>query len=136
MKRAQPTAFATRLGAFLHLTTLGKAHATALCLIPMALAIPGWTAQTVTPIRGNYCTAMGPQGWFVRAENAQRVAFGADLNSGDGLLGASYSIFSAGRLNVVPGSETPDRAVAATLTRFGQVQTRFGNRVQLAANVF
>ena len=92
--------------------------------------------QPVAPIRGSYCVAMGPRGWFVRAENAQRVAFGADLNSGDGQLGASYAVFAAGRLSMVPGSETPDRAVAKTITQFGQVQTRFGARVQLAPNIF
>jgi hypothetical protein len=84
----------------------------------------------VRPLRGNYCSAMAPQGWFVKAENAQRVAFGADLVSGDGMLGVGYSVFGGGTLTGMRGYETPDRAVAMSLG------TRLGNLRQLASNVF
>src|SRR5258708_3294776 len=73
---------------------------------------------------------MGPQGWFVKAENPQRVAFGGDLVSGDGMLSAGYSVFGGGALTGVRGSETTDRAVAAWLG------VRLGNLRQLASNVF
>jgi hypothetical protein len=85
---------------------------------------------SVRPLRGNYCSAMAPQGWFVKAENAQRVAFGADLVSGDGMLGVGYSVFGGGTLTGLRGYETPDRAVAMSLG------TRLGNLRQLASNVF
>ncbi len=86
---------------------------------------------TVRPIRGNYCYAMGPQGWFVKGENPQRVAFGADLLNGDGTLSASYSVFGGGTLSGMRGYETPDRAVASWLSTRG-----LGNLRQLAPNVF
>jgi hypothetical protein len=35
-----------------------------------------------------------------------------------------------------PGFETPDRAVAATLTSFGTISVRFSNQRQVAPNVF
>ena len=114
------------------------------CFVACALAaLPGFgqpsratsarrTAPVrVTPVRGRYCSAYAPQGWFVVAENAQRVAFGADLQSGDGKLGASYAVFSAGTLNIVPGNETPDRAVANSITMSGTQPARFGTRKQL-----
>ncbi|MGO8816008.1 MAG: hypothetical protein ACLQVG_15300 [Terriglobia bacterium] len=89
----------------------------------------------VQPFRGQYCASVGPPGWAVIAENPQRAAFGADLASGDGLAFAGYSIFPAGSI-APPGSETPSRAVANTLTAFGTVQVRFGRHLQLAPNVF
>jgi hypothetical protein len=79
---------------------------------------------------------MGPQGWAVIAENAQRVAFGADFMSSDGMVGAGYAIFGGGTLTRMPGAETPDRAVAFNLTRSGTLQTRFGNKQQIGPNVF
>ncbi len=79
---------------------------------------------------------MGPAGWAVIAENAQRVAFGADLVNADNTAYAGYSIFGAGSLTAVPGSETPDRAVAKSLTGFGRIPVKFGTRQQLASNVF
>jgi hypothetical protein len=90
----------------------------------------------VVPFRGQYCGSVGPRGWFVRAENAQRVAFGADFTSGDGKVSAGYSIFAAGSLNTVPGFENPDRAVAANLTGMGSIPTRFGNKQQIGPNVY
>ena len=90
----------------------------------------------VVPFRGQYCASVGPRGWFVLAENAQRVAFGADFRSVDGKASAGYSIFAAGTLNTVPGNETPDRAVANTLTQMGTVPSRFGTRQQLGPYVF
>jgi hypothetical protein len=90
----------------------------------------------VTPVHGKYCAAFAPQGWFVATENAQRVAFGADLQSGDGQAGASYAVFAAGTLNTVPGNETPDRAVAYAITLSGSQATRFGTRQQLGPNEF
>ncbi len=91
---------------------------------------------TVRQFRGQYCSAMGPQGWAVVAENAQRVAFGADFLSSDGLVAAGYSIFGGGSLTHIPGGETPDRAVALNLTQSGRLPTRFGNKQQIGPNVF
>jgi hypothetical protein len=90
----------------------------------------------VRPVRGQYCMALAPQGWFVSGENAQRVAFGADLRSGDGRASASYSIFAAGTLNTVRGYETPDRAVAMAISQMGTVPTRYGTRRQLGPSEF
>jgi len=90
----------------------------------------------VRPVRGKYCTALAPQGWFVGGENAQRVAFGADLRSGDGRASASYSIFAAGALNTVRGYETPDRAVAMAISQMGTVPTRYGTRWQIGRSEF
>ena len=90
----------------------------------------------VVPFHGQYCGSVGPRGWVVLAENAQRVAFGADFSSADGKASAGYSVFAAGTLNTLPGNETPDRAVVRTLTQMGTIPTRFGNRQQLGPNVF
>ena len=89
----------------------------------------------VQPFRGQYCGSVGPPGWAVIAENPQRVAFGADLMSADGMAFAGYSIFSAGPMAPM-GLDTPDRAVAATLTGFGTTPAQFGPRQQLGPNVF
>ena len=91
---------------------------------------------TVKPFHGQYCASVGPPGWAVIAENPQRVAFGADLMNADGSAYAGYSIFGAGSLTMVPGAETPDRAVTSALTNLGTTQTRFGARRQLGPNVF
>jgi len=90
----------------------------------------------VVPFRGRYCASLGPRGWFVAAENAQRVAFGADFSSADGKATAGYSIFGAGSLNPLPGHQTPDLAVAANLSGGGKIPTRFGTKQQLGPNVF
>ena len=85
--------------------------------------------------RGRYCSSLGPPGWAVIAENAQRVAFGADFANANGTAYAGYSIFAGGRLGI-SGTETPDRAVAYQLTGFGRTQIRFGNRQQMGPNVY
>jgi hypothetical protein len=54
----------------------------------------------------------------VTAENKQKVAFGADLLSGDGLAAAGYASFAA-------MSMAPDQAVAYQLSGFGRTPTRF-----------
>ena len=72
----------------------------------------------------------------MRSSTASRVAFGADLVNADNTAYAGYSIFGAGSLTAVPGSETPDRAVAKSLTGFGRIPVKFGTRQQLASNVF
>lgn len=88
------------------------------------------------PFSGQYCASVGPQGWAVLAENAQRVGFGADFLSADRKAAAGYSIFAAGTLNIVPGSETPDRAVANNLTQMGTLRVSLGNKQELEPNVF
>ena len=91
----------------------------------------------VKPFRGRYCASVGPAGWAVIAENAQRVAFGADFTNGDHTAYAGYAVFGGGALaSGVPGSETPDRAVARNVTNMGQTITKFGPRQQLGPNVF
>ena len=91
----------------------------------------------VKPFRGKYCASVGPPGWAVIAENAQRVAFGADFSSGDGTAFAGYSIFGGGTLaSGVPGYETPDRAAAYSITNLGRTPARFSNRQQIGPNVF
>jgi hypothetical protein len=113
----------------------------AFCFAPAAIgqtrpAAGGRSAPVrVQPFRGQYCRSLGPPGWAVIAENPQRVAFGADLVSADGLAYAGYSIFSTGQMSV-QGFETPDRGVATQLTSFGSIRTRFGNRQQIGRNVF
>jgi hypothetical protein len=99
-------------------------------------AIACTAAAALNPIYGRYCTASAPPGWFVAAESAQRVAFGADLQSGDGMAGASYAVFSAGALNIVPGNETPERAVANAITLSGWQPARFGTRQQIGPDEF
>jgi hypothetical protein len=89
----------------------------------------------VQPFRGKYCASIGPVGWAVTAENAQRVAFGADLSNAQGTAGAGYSIYAGGSLGI-RGTETPDRAVAYQLSNFGRTPTRFGNRRQMGPNTF
>ena len=96
---------------------------------------------TVADGRGRFSTGSIAEQWgrvvgrsLLRIR--KRVAFGADLLSGDGKAAASYSIFGAGSLNQVPGYENPDRAVASSLSRFGQEQVRFGRRMQIDNNVF
>ncbi len=70
------------------------------------------------------------------AENPQRVAFGADFSSADNKATAAYAIFPAGSINTLPGNETPERAVATWLTQMGTVRIRFGQRQQVAPNIF
>jgi hypothetical protein len=110
---------------------------------PQPNAQGGGNARRPAPIpvglvRGRYCAFYAPRGWFVRAENAQRVAFGADFNSGDGTIGASYAVFGAGRTisTMLRGVETPDRAVANSLTMSGTKPLRFGNKIQLGPSLF
>jgi hypothetical protein len=90
----------------------------------------------VTYFRGRYCSSIGPTGWAVIAENAQRVAFGADFVSGDGAAYAGFSIFGGGPPTPIQGQETPDRAVASSLSNFGRTPTRFGNRQQIGQNAY
>lgn len=90
----------------------------------------------VIPFQGQYCASLAPQGWFVVAENAQRSAFGADFSSADGKATAGFSIFPAGTIGSIPGSQTPDGAVAASLSSMGSVRLQFGQRMQLGPNVF
>jgi hypothetical protein len=90
----------------------------------------------VVPFRGQYCGGQGPRGWIVTAENAQRVAFGADFLSQDGKAAAGYTIFGGGALAAGPGGETPDRAVATSLSSFHTVPTQFSNWKQLSQNTF
>jgi hypothetical protein len=90
----------------------------------------------VTPFRGRYCYSIGPAGWAVIAENAQRVAFGADFVSADGQAYAGFAIFGGGPPTALQGQETPDRAVATQLSNFGRTQTQFTNRIQIAQNIF
>jgi hypothetical protein len=89
----------------------------------------------VQPFHGQYCASVGPPGWAVIDENAQRSSFGADFASGDRMAYASYSIFPAGSI-APPGFETPLRAVTASLTSFGTIPTRIGNPRQVGPNVF
>ena len=94
----------------------------------------------VTPVRGQYCAAFAPAGWHVVAENAVRSGFGADLLSGDGRAYAGYSVGAAGNLNILPGHETPDRAVRTETAEVGRLMdggpTSFGRTQQLGPNTF
>jgi hypothetical protein len=111
-----------------------------LAALPMAArrgqGAPRSAPMQVVGFRGQYCTSMGPRGWALIAENAQRVAFGADSLSPDGKAAASYAIFGAGTLNTMPGFENPDRAVATNVSHLGSERARFGQRQQLDRNVF
>jgi len=89
----------------------------------------------VEPFRGQYCASLGPAGWSVLDENPQRSSVGADLASGDRLAYAGYLIFPSGSM-ASPGSETPERAVAATLSSFGTIEVRYGAHRQVGPNVF
>src|ERR1035438_7564171 len=62
-------------------------------------------------VRGKYCVAYAPQGWRVTGENAQRIAFGADMLSANGLAHAGFSVVGGGAMAARHGVETPDRAV-------------------------
>ncbi len=101
-----------------------------------AMAAPHPQPMAVNGFRGQYCMSMGPRGWAVIAENPQRVSFGADMLSGDGKAAASYAIFGTGNMAPMRGFETPDRAVAFNLSRFGQLRAQFGERRQIDRNVF
>ncbi len=90
----------------------------------------------VAPFHGQYCSSFGPRGWAVTAENPQQFSFGADFLSADGKAGAGYSIFPAGNLNPTPGFQSPDAAVAATLSLMGYQKVTFGQKMQLATNVY
>jgi hypothetical protein len=72
----------------------------------------------------------------VTAENPQRIAFGADMLSGNGLAHAGFSVSGSGAMAARRGVETPDRAVANSLSAGGRLPTRFGVRKQLGPNVF
>lgn len=109
----------------------------------MAMPLPQQRAQAVaakpiqvTPLRGQYCAGFATPNWFVYAENAQRVAFGADFSRRDGRAGASYAVFGGGALNHVPGSETPDRAVAKSITQGGRIPTQFLRHGQIGPNTY
>ena len=88
----------------------------------------------VQRFQSQYCAAVGPQGWTVIDENAQRAGFGADFTSGDRMAYASYMIFPSGALT--GGSGTPEQAVANSLSNFGTVQVRFGRPQQIGPNIF
>lgn len=99
------------------------------------------SAPTVAPVpvqmfRGRYCAAFGPRGWAVVAEDAERVAFGADFLSGDGMAAAGYAVGAAGRLSGLPGYQTPDSAVAMNLTMRGQMPFTAVRKAQVGPNTF
>jgi hypothetical protein len=108
----------------------------ALSLFPTAVTQAAPQPAAVHSFRGKFCSAMGPQGWAVIAENPQRSAFGADVLSPDGVVSAGYAIWGGGALTHLPGDETPDRAVARNITRMGSLQTNFGKKQQIGPNVF
>ena len=105
----------------------------ALALMTLSLAAQT-QAQTrprpvaVVPFHGQYCASMGPRGWAVTSENPQSFAFGADFLSSDTKAGAGFSVFPAGGLNPTPGFNSPDAAVAATLSNMGMRKITFGDR--------
>lgn len=103
---------------------------------PRKAALHRNAPTSVAPFRGRYCGGLGPKGWAVVAENAQRVAFGADFTSRDGKAAAGYAIFGGGTLTGVAGSETPDRAVATSLSGFGRIPTQFSNWRQLGPSTW
>jgi hypothetical protein len=117
-----------------------SAFATALIVVCVAPAVHGQGRPApiqVKPFRGKYCASVGPPGWAVISENAQRVAFGADFSNGNGTAYVGYGVFGGGSLAAgVPGYETPDSAVTRNLSNMGSTPTRFGNRQQLGPNVF
>ncbi len=90
----------------------------------------------VQPLHGRYCQAFGPQGWFVAAEDAERVGFGADFLSSDGLVAAGYSVGAAGALSHIPGHQTVDSAVAMNLTLGGRMRLNSARKVQTGPNSF
>ncbi len=94
------------------------------------------TPTAVQLVRGKYCVAYAPQGWRVTAENPQRIAFGADMLSGNGLAHAGFSVTGGGATAARRGVETPERAIANSLSGGGRWPTRFGQRRQLGQNVF
>ena len=119
------------------LRVMGGALASVLVALPsLCAAAPQTQPLAVMGFRGQYCMSMGPRGWAVIAENPQRVAFGADMLSGDGKAAAGYAIFGTGTLAPMRGFENPDRGVEFDLSHFGQMRAEFGERKQVDRNVF
>lgn len=99
--------------------------------LTLARAVP------VAPIRGNYCQAYGPPGWVVSFENAVRYGFDLQMSRPDGTAGIEFHILPGGRSMLgLPGSETPERLVAASLTAQGQRRVTIGKPQQFAENMF
>ena len=125
--RSKPTGRVIAVVA-LALTTLSPAAQTRAQSRPRPVA--------VVPFHGQYCASMGPRGWAVTSENPQSFAFGADFLSSDTKAGSGFSVFPAGGLNPTPGFNSPDAAVAATLSNMGMRKITFGPKHQLAPNIY
>lgn len=96
-----------------------------LCITFLAPATTSLAQVQVQTLRGRFCTAAAPKGWTVAAENPTGSAFGADLTRSDGAALASYLIFGVpAQMRSSPFYQqwyvTPERAVLAQLTQFGQ----------------
>jgi hypothetical protein len=92
----------------------------------VAFSMAAQAAMPVQLVRGQYCTALAPQGWSFTGENPAGSAFGADIWRGDGAAGASYFIVgipAAMRSSPWYGRwyATPHQAVLATLSQMGTI---------------
>lgn len=96
---------------------------------------PGRGVVPVQPIRGQYCFAFAPPGYGVAAENAQRVAFGADIHRADGRAGVSFSVLGGGPITGVPQLANPESALAQMVSGMGQTRFRWGRTQPLDAGL-
>jgi hypothetical protein len=91
--------------------------------------------RLVQPIRGQHCLAFGPAGYAVVGENAQRIAFGADIHRADGRAGVSFSVLAGGPIVGLPSLATPEAALASMISSSGQTAFRWGRNQPLDAGL-
>ena len=91
---------------------------------------------SVQMIRGRYCVGFAPPGYQIAAEDAERVAFGADVHRLDGLGGAGFAVFGGGPMVGMPPWATPQDAVARWVSRAGSIPVQFGRVLPIEPNVF
>lgn len=95
---------------------------------PSSVPAPPSGQKTAGPIplgqvRGNRCTALGPQGW--RVFNERNEGDGVDFLSPDATLGAGYLIVGIPSTMLSTYGGSPESAVKFILQSFGQVPSQF-----------
>jgi hypothetical protein len=74
-------------------------------------------------VRGNRCSALGPQGW--RVFNERNEGDGVDFVSPDATLGAGYLIVGLPSMMLPTYGGSPESAVKFILQNFGQLPSQF-----------
>jgi hypothetical protein len=90
----------------------------------------------VVAFHGQYCASMGPRGWSVMGEDAERMAFSANFMSLDTAAAGGYQVVPFSGYLSARGFDTADHAVATVLSNGYKTPLQFGVKSQLAPNIY